>query len=429
MFSESFVKSFSKLPSTYSKKVVLNFLLKLANGWQPKKYKADAISGSSSIVKQYRVEGRYIICTNDICKDSGYATQVLKVWDILHLIDVPALIKKLENVYRSFPNDYLNRPKAKSLEGYVPYTSNADSRRYDFCTDSWYSDTSNADSGHSADISCGTNYIEYSKVKESLLLMKFYSFSAGVVSHLLSARDGTPINVPFEVTDQERKIILHQGSSFVLGRSGTGKTTVLVMKLFQKEQLHQMASEGFSEMNSNIFLSYPSVFDMCVTGTSLRQLFVTVNPKLCVAVKRHINNFQRFVRGETFGEEKITVNANELDEDENFKDVPTSFIETPLKSYPLVVTFDMLLLMLDRTIGLSYFNRFPDIRKIYSQGTNSRLVQQTLRRREVTFEKFRECYWPHFNMKMTHKLDPLRVFAEINTHKRLSSFRTADCRS
>ncbi|XP_074263309.1 uncharacterized protein LOC141586084 isoform X2 [Silene latifolia] len=399
MFSESFVKSFSKLPSTYSKKIVLNFLLKLANGWQPKKYKADAISGSSSIVKQYRVEGRYIICTNDICKDSGYATQVLKVWDILHLIDVPPLIKKLETVYRSFPDGYLKRSKAKSLEGYVPYTSNADSRRYDFCSDS-----------------CGTNYMEYSKVKESLLLMKFYSFSAGVVSHLLSARDGTPINVPFEVTDQERKIILHQGSSFVLGRSGTGKTTVLVMKLFQKEQLHQMASEGFSEMNSNIFLSYPSVFDMCVTGTSLRQLFVTVNPKLCVAVKRHINNFQRFVRGETFGEEKITVNANELDEDENFKDVPSSFIETPLKSYPLVVTFDMLLLMLDRTIGLSYFNRFPDIRKIYSQGTNSRLVQQTLRRREVTFEKFRECYWPHFNMKMTQKLDPLRVFAEINTH-------------
>ncbi|XP_074264825.1 uncharacterized protein LOC141587273 [Silene latifolia] len=410
MFSEIFVKSFSKLPSTYSKKIVLNFLLKLANGWRPRKYKADATGSSLSIVKQYRVEGCFIICTNDICKDSGYESQVLKVWDILHLVDVPPLVKKLENLYRTFPDDYLKRCKAKALEGYLEIP-----RCYYFRNDSWHKGINNSDL---TDFSCGTSYTENSKVKESLLLMKFYSFSAGVVSHLLSACDGTPINVPFEVTNQEREIILHQRSSFVLGRSGTGKTTVLVMKLFQKEQLHQMASEGFSELNSIAVTSNSLVFQMGTSGTSMRQLFVTVNPKLCIAVKRHISNFQRFTRGENFGEERITVNVSDLDEDANFNDIPTSFLDSPQKMYPLVVTYKMFLLVLDRTIGTSYFSRFPDIRKIYSQETpGSRSIHQKLvKRREVGYEKFRESYWPHFNMKLTHKLDPSRVFTEINTH-------------
>ncbi|KAK9742962.1 hypothetical protein RND81_03G208100 [Saponaria officinalis] len=402
-FSETFIKSFSKLPSTYSKKVVLGFLLKLANGWRPKKYNSDAVSASSmNIVKKFRVENWFIICTNDIAKESGYATQVLKVWDILYLVDVPAMVKKLENIYRPFSNDHLRRCKEKCLEGSLEVP-----RQYSsFCV-SW---------DECLRINEANN-VENSKVKESLLLMKFYSFSAGVVSHLLSARDGTPINLPFEMTDQEQEIILHKRSSFVLGRSGTGKTTVLVMKLFRKEQLSLMASTGFSELNCNAIASCPSVFETYTSGASLRQIFLTVNPKLCIAVKRHISNFQRFVRGDTFGEEKITIDVNDMDEYEIFKDVPTSLVETPLKAFPLVMTFNTFLLLLDRTIGTSYFSRFPEIREIYSQeNPNFRPIHLNLvKRREVSFEKFRESYWPHFNTNLTKKLDPSRVFTEINT--------------
>ena len=45
------------------------------------------------------------------------------------------------------------------------------------------------------------------------------------------------------------EIIYFDKSSFILGRSGTGKTTVLVRKLFQKEQLYHIASEGFHQPN------------------------------------------------------------------------------------------------------------------------------------------------------------------------------------
>lgn len=143
-------------------------------------------------------------------------------------------------------------------------------------------------------------YIENSKVSESFLLMKFYSLSSGMVSHLLSDHEGRELDLPFEVTDQEQDIILYHRSSFILGRSGTGKTTVLTMKLFQKEQQHHMAIEGFQgdNDNSSINATYRKEVGAGVGQTQvpvLRQLFVTVSPKLCYAVKQHVSHLKRCV--------------------------------------------------------------------------------------------------------------------------------------
>uniref|UniRef100_A0A803KZ79 UvrD-like helicase ATP-binding domain-containing protein n=1 Tax=Chenopodium quinoa TaxID=63459 RepID=A0A803KZ79_CHEQI len=389
VFSENFVKSFAKLHSIYSKKLVVNFLLKLANGWRPNKKNTDVVCESSvKIAKQFEVEGRYIICTNDIIRVQGYATQILKVWDILHLVDIPALVSKLDIIYGAFSDDFLIRCKEKCLQGKLElprHFTSFDVERYKVVNSS--KSTSALDADRS-----GTSFIENAKVKESLLLMKFYPFFAGVLSHLMSASDALALNVPFEVSDQEREVILNGKSTFILGRSGTGKTTVLVMKLFQNEQQHHIVSEG--NVHEALMISGFSTNAPGKIGTSLRQLFVTVNPKLCFAVKHQINNLTSFVHGENFGEGCIFNDVNEMDEYEMFKDVPESFEDIPSNVFPLVITFNMFLLMLDRSFGLSYFDRFPDVRKIYYMETASfRLVVQAL----------------------TRKLDPLRVFTEINS--------------
>ena len=141
-------------------------------------------------------------------------------------------------------------------------------------------------SGCAAD---GRSYVENARVSESLMLMKFYSLSSGVVTHLLSNRDGGELDLPFEVSDQELEIILFPRSTFVLGRSGTGKTTVLTMKLFQKEKLHHMARELFYEEKEI------EETDAGMKENVLHQLFVTVSPKLCYAVKQHVSHLKRFV--------------------------------------------------------------------------------------------------------------------------------------
>jgi hypothetical protein len=151
----------------------------------------------------------------------------------------------------------------------------------------------------SGSASDGRTYVENAKVSESLTLMKFYSLSSVVVGHLLSDHNGGELDLPFEVTDQELEIILFPRSTFVLGRSGTGKTTVLTMKLFQKEKLYHMATDLLYGVKNNTLVhsQEKEVQDTTAEtkGAILRQLFVTVSPKLCYAVKSHVSHLKRCV--------------------------------------------------------------------------------------------------------------------------------------
>ncbi|XP_026386503.1 uncharacterized protein LOC113281822 isoform X3 [Papaver somniferum] len=256
MFSNNFRKSFKKLKSSQTQKSVVNLLVKLSNGWRPKKFKVETLCGNSvQFVKQYKVGRIYIISSVDVAKYSCY-TQVLKIWDILPLEEISKLLKSLHSIFSIYTDEYLNRCKMEHVKGdlVVPITWRIDDGIVR------YKNTNNADivDSSSDGISDGRCYIENSKVRDSLLLMKFYSLSAGLVNHLLSGSDGKELDLPFEVTDQELDMILFPRSTFVLGRSGTGKTTVLTMKLFQKEQQHYFSSTGLVEAMGDVSLSAPT---------------------------------------------------------------------------------------------------------------------------------------------------------------------------
>ncbi|GJZ23603.1 hypothetical protein Tco_0561062 [Tanacetum coccineum] len=128
----------------------------------------------------------------------------------------------------------------------------------------------------------GRNYVENSKVSESLLLMKFYLLSYEVVCHLLSGRQ---VDLPMQVTDEHMDVILFSKSSFIIGRSGTEKTTILTMKLFQNEQCVANDSVGIYE-EENYQLREAGVVHNPENNkpTVLCQLFMTVSPQLCYAV-------------------------------------------------------------------------------------------------------------------------------------------------
>ncbi|KAL2343585.1 hypothetical protein Fmac_004870 [Flemingia macrophylla] len=250
--------------------------------------------------------------------------------------------------------------------------------------------------------------------------MKFYSLSSVVVSHLLSDRNSDELDLPFEVSDEEYEIILFPKSTFVLGRSGTGKTTVLTMKLFQKESMHHMAVEGIYAVfpclnHDKKYEESPTVNDRPV----LRQLFVTVSPKLCQAVKHHVERLKRFICGANFSAESSSIEDDIVDVDTSiqFKHIPDSFTNLPIDSYPLVITFQKFLMMLDGTVGDSYFERFSDLSSNHQNlGVRSVALETFIRRKEVTYDRFDSLYWPHFNSQHKRKLDSSRVFTEIISH-------------
>ncbi|XP_059624937.1 uncharacterized protein LOC132268175 [Cornus florida] len=419
LFSDQFRKSFGKLMSVRTKKSVMNLLLKLSSGWRPKRRNVDSVCESSSqIVKQFKVEGLYVVCTIDIVKESRYI-QVLKVWDILPLEEISKLVKRLDSIFAIYTDDFINRCKEKCLEGdfEIPksWVTSYDIARFkNICNNEFGSESSVA----AVD---GRSYVENSKVSESLLLMKFYSLSSGVVSHLLSGCDGGELDLPFEVTDQEMEIILFSKSTFIVGRSGTGKTTVLTMKLFQKEQQHHMSTDGFYVVESSASKSSTQIneFSECIgetKGTAFRQLFVTVSPKLCYAIKQHVSQLKSFAHGGNFSAENSSIDMDDMEE---FKDIPDSFVGIPPNKYPLVITFHKFLMMLDGTLGNSYFERFSDVRDFSHRkiGTSRSVALQTfIRMNEVNYDRFCSFYWPHFNTKLTKKLDPAVVFTEIISH-------------
>ncbi|KAJ6321838.1 hypothetical protein OIU77_011843 [Salix suchowensis] len=429
LFSEYFTKSFGKLASVRKKTPVLNLLLKLSSGWRPKKRSVDVLFESSSqVLKQFKVEGLYVICSIDIVKEMHYK-QVLKVWDLLPLEDIPRLAKRLEGIFERYTDDFISHCNEKCLEGdlEVPKTwkTSFDIARYKSCSSNEIGSNSNPGGPD------GSYYVENSKVSDSLLLMKFYSLSSSVVSHLLSDRDGRELELPFEVTDEELEIILFQRSTFILGRSGTGKTTVLTMKLFKKEHLFHMVTEGLDDVIDNtskdisrrnsIADDIKSVGDGVGEAKKivLRQLFVTVSPKLCYAVKHHVTHLKSFASGGKYSAEGSSVDIEDIDDAAQFKDIPNSLFDIPPKSYPLVITFFKFLMMLDGTMGNSYFERFSDMRQLLQEkvGNSGSISAQTLiRTKEVNFEKFCAVYWPHFNEKIKNKLDSSRVFTEIISH-------------
>lgn len=107
------------------------------------------------------------------------------------------------------------------------------------------------------------------------------------------------------------------------------------------------------------------------------------------------------------------------DEEAQFENIPDSFIGIAPNSYPLVITFHKFLMMLDGTLSRSFFERFLDVSRLSHgqiQSSRSVALQTFLRTKEVNYEKFSVSYWPHFNAKLTKKLDPSRVFTEIISH-------------
>ncbi|XP_026379839.1 uncharacterized protein LOC113274657 [Papaver somniferum] len=326
LFSNNFRKSFGMLKSPQTQKSVVNLLVKLSNGWRPKKVKVEALCANSvQLVKQYKIGRLYIVSSVDVAKYSCY-TQVLKIWDILPPEEIPKLVKSLNKIFSIYTDEYLNRCKMEQFEGdlIVPITWRIDDETVK------YKNTNNGELvDSSSEGSDGRCYIENSKVRDSLLLMKFYSLSAGLVNHLLSGSDGKELDLPFEVTYKESDIILFPRSTFILGRSGTGKTTVLTMKLFQKEQQHYFSSKGYVEAVGDISLSAPSG-SVCrgvgneTKGNVLRQLFVTVSPKLCSAVKNQISNLKSFISKGKASAEHSFIELPDVDDAVQFRDIPDS---------------------------------------------------------------------------------------------------------
>ncbi|KAG8369504.1 hypothetical protein BUALT_Bualt14G0020500 [Buddleja alternifolia] len=129
----------------------------------------------------------------------------------------------------------------------------------------------------------------------------------------------------------------------------------------------------------------------------------------------NISNIYSFASGNSAG--KSLTEMDDVIDMAEFKDISDTFIGIQLEKYPLIITFHKFLMMLDGTLGISYFERFHEVKDFCRhEGNRSVALQTFIRKHEVIYDRFWSTYWPHFNTKLTKNLDPSRVFTEIMSH-------------
>ncbi|KAI3446993.1 hypothetical protein Pfo_003658 [Paulownia fortunei] len=186
------------------------------------------------------------------------------------------------------------------------------------------------------------------------------------------------------------------------------KPTILTMKLYEKLQQYSITSRDSMAADNSVHISNK-------VDVSQYLAFCHVSPKLCYAGKKHVSQVKSNVcltflicaalLVKTSWE--ITTDMDDIEEMAKFKDIPDTFVGIQPEKYPLIITFHKNFLL--RFEGLLIYNS-TDFNK---EGRRSVALQTFIRKNEVTYDRFRSLYWPHFNAKLTKNLDPSRVFTEI----------------
>ncbi|KAI0224964.1 TPR and ankyrin repeat-containing protein 1 [Lamellibrachia satsuma] len=311
-------------------------------------------------------------------------------------------------------------------------------------------------------------------------IMKFYAFTSTLVTNILADQE-TKVDFPFRVTELEHAIIHLQRrpptAILLLGRSGTGKTTCCVYRLWNafvrywekataaaaplmpRKVFYNNTQEDECDMlkvesnmgessgdtsNELVLANAENGGDTgCATETHgwdhLHQIFVTKNPVLCREVQK---NFSNMSHASNIAQHHTAVELDEL---------PNRLQDVRSDVFPLFLTMRRFLLMLDGSMLEPYFERESDgslAREVTGWGDNNNQLsfipdvnfdddtndivpldgvsgddtqahtQHTKKRdprREVTYEVFVHELWPKMNKKLQLDCHATLVWMEIRS--------------
>ncbi|KAF9647525.1 hypothetical protein BDM02DRAFT_3187952 [Thelephora ganbajun] len=254
------------------------------------------------------------------------------------------------------------------------------------------------------------------------ILEKFVTFSQALLNSILIDKEVSHV---FQVSAQEQEIIEHSSSCYVIGRSGTGKTTTMLFKMLGVERTWQQ---------------YPDM------GPKPRQVFVTQSKVLATKVEEYFAQLMGSLEAAADSRDRLRMMVKEAnqrarlmdqDDDKNWRsDLPDKFSELSEEHFPLFITYDRLCTMLENDIKGGNDNycfvvpKTPVIEDMTvsprspTSPTKSRFRErsrsilssdyiQQFRRNFVSYGEFRASYWAHLPQTFTRVLDPALVFGEI----------------
>ena len=256
-------------------------------------------------------------------------------------------------------------------------------------------------------------------------ILKFYSFSSALINSILNNSHSVKVDFPFRVTELEHAIINLRPNPpravILLGRSGTGKTTCCLYRLWnefwtywEKAQtagphIPKLAQFQCCEDSDDVFgesLSVEENSEACTAGAidreepfefvrakdarlkdleegeeasgvlesntveyeHLHQMFITKNSVLCSEVKK---NFRELSRACPATLEHVEIENNPL---------PSRIVEIEESAWPLFINSRDWLLLLDSSLpGREFFPRAEDgslVRRVLGWGEEDTLLAE-----------------------------------------------------
>ncbi|KIY72674.1 hypothetical protein CYLTODRAFT_449643 [Cylindrobasidium torrendii FP15055 ss-10] len=230
------------------------------------------------------------------------------------------------------------------------------------------------------------------RVQSRLTVEKTVSFSQPLLNAILADIDTT---LPHLVSHQEQEIIESTASCYVIGRSGTGKTTTMLFKMLLVEQTHPDDQPR------------------------PRQVFITKSHILAKKVQEYFNSLTESLSlaSMTLPELKARVQVPEWDqfaEDEMLfeladdrsdtrQDLPGRFSELNDEHFPLFLTYDKLCTLIEGDIVAMAG------KSVIRAGGTKKMISF----KDSASEAFLAKYWPRFSETRSNKLDAGLVFSEI----------------
>lgn len=339
-------------------------------------------SGRSSIfqscLRLARIQDLRLIWSVDIFQ--GSRRQYVKIWNIVHFDKLNVTMQRIDSSMKSWTEQYITLCRETNFDSsnkcYLPITYSSSIKI------EWFSMTSK----NQCPMSTASQAI-HGAVNDSTLLMKFYPLTSGVASLLLQT-ESAAIDLPFVMSADEEELVKYKGSVFILGRSGTGKTTVMLHRMFLETiYLHKIYSCENDMTSSN------------ETSPPYAQLMVTASNVLCDAIRRTYDNMCRSAR--------LTNKDVQLPErDVSYEDVASFSPNANIQS-PIIITFSKFLRLLDGTLNHSFFA----IQNVASDVCGGVVSVRSI---EVDYEFFLVNFYPHFNQQL--KMDSSTLYTEIMTH-------------
>ncbi|KAF8686304.1 UvrD-like helicase C-terminal domain [Rhizoctonia solani] len=228
---------------------------------------------------------------------------------------------------------------------------------------------------------------DMNELHEIVALEKFSPATKSLYNSILADMEAV---LPMALNPDERRIVRHHGTSIVIGRSGTGKTTALIYKMRANAQLGLRSDEL----------------------RPTRQLFVTRSKVLTQHIAR---NYQGLIDSsdiankstqelEAMRQENQKYQSRELVEYDNTVDLrvdlPRRFSDLKDSHFPLFVSFDKLCELIEGDI-------------FGAAGEDALTSARTRAQHIISFSDFKHRYWPTFSPGLTRNLNPALVFSEI----------------